>query len=217
MIYKELLASNQNLNFIFLLISYFIISYLYAYHYRVSKALVKSSIAERYAVQYVRDDNIFKQRANFIFNVLLIFNISVSIWNIISNFQGEFFQWALIAFIVGSFYGIKFFMIKFIGLIFLEKQMSNFAIYYTFLFDKLFAITCFPLVVFLYYFTYDLIDYSLYVFLITYTIFFSIKVYWMIRIGRKYFGIPKFYLFLYICLLELMPTLLVSFIVINAI
>ncbi|MBE50567.1 MAG: hypothetical protein CMP51_02630 [Flavobacteriales bacterium] len=217
MIYKELFAINQNLNFIFLLFSYFIISYLYAYHYKISKAFIKSSIAERYAVQYVRDDNVFKQRVNLIFNLLLIFNISVTIWNIISDFQGEFSQWTLIAFIVGSFYLIKFFIIKFIGLIFLEKQISNFAIYYTFLFDKLFAIACLPLLVFLYYFTYDLIAYSLYAFLITYTIFFSIKVYWMIRIGRKYFGIPKFYLFLYICLLELMPTLLVSFIVINAI
>ena len=70
----------QNISFIFLSISFSVVGFLYAFHKKYAKSLVLSAFGQRYANQYLRDDNVFKRRVNILFSILMILNISLFIW-----------------------------------------------------------------------------------------------------------------------------------------
>ena len=100
---------SNNLSFILLTISLFIIGILYAFYNKYSKEFVLSSFGQRYANQYLRDENVFKRRVNILFTILMILNISFFISTVLSHSNIT-----MILFIKTIFYTSLYYLLKFV-------------------------------------------------------------------------------------------------------
>ena len=135
----------QNISFIFLSISFCIIGFLYAFYKKYAKDFVLCAFGQRYANQYLRDENVFKRRANILFSILMILNISLSIWSFKLSEQAGLISLIRIILFVALYYVVKYILIWFLGVLLKMKQISEIALFFTTLFDKVFALFIFPL------------------------------------------------------------------------
>ena len=198
----------QDISFIFLSISFCIIGFIYAFHKKYAKVLVLSAFWQRYASQYLRDDNVFKRRMNILFSTLMILNISLFIWSFRLSEQIGLIELIKIILLVTLYYVVKYILIWFLGVLLKMKQISEIALFFTTLFDKVFALFTFPLLLFFHFFVIDVKEHSTILIFSFLLIFFLLKIFWILKIGIKSFGLSRFYLFLYICILEFSPLLL---------
>jgi len=113
----------------------------------------------------------------------------------------------IISFVV-LYYIVKYILIWFLGVLLKMKQISEIALFFTTLFDKVFALFTFPVLLFFHFFIIDVKGYSTTLIFSFLAIFFFLKIFWTLKIGIKSFGLSRFYLFLYICILEFFPLLL---------
>ena len=203
-----LLLQVQNISFIFLSISFSIIGFLYAFHKKYAKNFVLCAFGQRHANQYLRDDNVFKRRVNILFSTLMILNISLSIWSLKLSEQTGLISLIRIILFVALYYVVKYILIWFLGVLLKMKQISEITLFFTTLFDKVFALFIFPLLLFFHFFIIDVKGYSTILIFSFLLIFFLLKIFWILKIGIKSFGLSRFYLFLYICILEFFPLLL---------
>ena len=198
----------QNISFIFLSISFGIIGILYAFHKKYAKDFVLCAFGQRYANQYLRDDNVFKRRANILFSILMILNISLSVWSFKLSEQTGLISLTKIILFVVLYYVVKYILIWFLGVLLNMKQISEIALFFTTLFDKAFSLFIFPLLLLFHFFVIDVKGYSTTLIFSFLLIFFLLKIFWILKIGIKSFGLSSFYLFLYMCILEFFPLLL---------
>lgn len=204
----QLSFQGNNLSFIILTISFCIIGVLYAFYNKYSKELILSAFGQRYANQYLRDENVFKRRVNILFNLLMIINLSFFIWSV-SPSESYYFIFFLKIFIYTiSYYILKFICIWFLGHLLKMNQIANIALFFTTLFDKVFALFSFPVLVLFHFYVSDISDQIILIICSFLIIFFVLKVFWTLKIGIKSFGLSRFYLFLYICILEFFPLIL---------
>ena len=195
----------HNIPFVFLTISFLIIGFLYDFYYKYSKELILSAFGQRYANQYLRDDNVFKRRVNNIFSILMVLNISFFIWTINVGVESSLFNLVSVFIFVIIYYLLKYIIIMFLGILLKMKQISIVALFFTTLFDKVFALFSFPLLLIYYFYFQDVHEYSILIISGLMILFFILKIFWMLKIGIKSFGLSSFYLFLYICILEFSP------------
>ncbi|MAO71506.1 MAG: hypothetical protein CMD02_03225 [Flavobacteriales bacterium] len=205
----QLSYQSNNLSFILLTISFCIIGILYAFHYKYSKELILSSFGQRYANQYLRDDNIFKKRVNILFTILMILNISFFVSTVLLQSKVSLASLLMTIFYTSLYYFLKFACIWFLGILLKMKQISYIALFFTNLFDKVFALFAYPLLVLFHFCFTDITEISSMLLLSFLLVFFFLKIYWKLKIGIKSFGLSRFYLFLYICILEFFPLVLV--------
>jgi len=198
----------QDISFIFLSISFGIAGFLYAFHKKYAKNLVLSAFTQRHANEYLRDDNVFKRRVNILFSTLMILNISLFIWSFKLSEQIGLVDLIKIILFVALYYVVKYILIWFLGVLLKIKQISEIALFFTTLFDKVFALFAFPLLLIFHFFVLDVKAYSMTLIFSFLLIFFLLKIFWTLKIGIKSFGLSRFYLFLYICILEFFPLLL---------
>lgn len=206
----ELHLQSQNISFIFLIISFLILGILYAFHYKYAKSLILSAFGQRYANQYLRDENIFKRQVNMLFTCLMILNISIFIWSIQESFSESIISLLAVIFFVLAYYVIKYLCLHFLGAILKMNQIAVIAIFFTTLFDKIFALFCFPCLLFFHFFIINLQEYFMYLMVGFFILFLILKMFWIFRVGIKSFGLSRFYLFIYICTLEFFPLLLLA-------
>jgi hypothetical protein len=198
----------QNISFVFLSISFSIIGFLYAFHKKYAKDFILSAFGQRYANQYLRDENVFKRRVNILFSTLMILNISLSVWSFkLSEQTGLIGLISIILFVV-LYYIVKYILIWFLGVVLKMKKISKIALFFTTLFDKVFALFSFPFLLFFHFFVIDVKEHSITLIFSFLLIFFLLKIFWTLKIGINSFGLSRFYLFLYICILEFFPLLL---------
>ena len=195
----------NNLSFIILTISLCIIGVLYAFYYKYSKDLVLSAFGQRYANQYLRDENVFKRTVNILFNLLMIINLSFFIWSVPASENYTFTQFLKIIIYTILYYLLKFVCIWFLGHLLKMNQIANIALFFTTLFDKVFALFIFPILVLFHFYVSDLTDQTTLIIFSFLIIFFVLKIFWTLKIGINTFGLSRFYLFLYICILEFFP------------
>ena len=198
----------QNISFIFLSISFGIVGFLYAFHKKYAKDFILSAFGQRHANQYLRDENVLKTRVNILFSILMILNISLSIWSFKLSEQTGLISLIRIILFVVLYYVVKYILIWFLGVLLKMKQISEIALFFTTLFDKVFALFIFPLLLLFHFFVIDVKGYSTTLIFSFLLIFFLLKIFWILKIGIKSFGLSRFYLFLYICILEFFPLLL---------
>ena len=204
----QLSSQGNNLSFIILTISLCIIGVLYAFYYKYSKDLVLSAFGQRYANQYLRDENVFKRTVNILFNLLMIINLSFFIWSVPASENYTFTQFLKIIIYTISYYLLKFICIWFFGHLLKMNQIANIALFFTTLFDKVFALFTFPILVLFHFYVSDITDQTTLIICSFLIIFFVLKIFWTLKIGIKSFGLSRFYLFLYICILEFFPLVL---------
>ena len=199
---------NQDIIFILLTISFLLIAILKAYYWKHTKLLLMGVFAQRYANQFLREENVFTQRVNFITFLLMIINFSVITLKFIpkASILEAIASIALVAF----FFFIKIGVMLSLGNMFRMKDMARLGIFFSFLFDRSLGFFLFPFIVTLYFFSFEISSILLVVISAITAILVALKLFWLWKIGTKSFGFPNFYIFLYLCILEISPLLLLA-------
>lgn len=198
---------NQDLVFVLLIISFFLIAVLKHTYYKHTILLLKGVFARRYANQFLREDNVFTERVNIITFLLLIINFSIVLINVL-NIESLFDVFILFL-TIGAFYFLKVRLIILLGKLFLLKELSEIAVFFSFLFERVISILIYPILVLLSFFYYDITQFFLILIGVIVVSILLIKFFWLWNVGVKSFGISNFYIFLYLCLFEIFPFLLV--------
>jgi hypothetical protein len=164
--------------------------------------------AQRYANQYLREDNAFTERVSLLTFLLMGINATL----IISKFQKliDFWQIFSVFLLVNLFFFLKFTVIKFLGFLFKIKDLAKLAVFFSFLFDKTLGFALFPLSVVICFFIIDISSVVLVFSLVLFCIFLALKLFWLWKIGTNSFGLSQAYIFLYLCILEISPLLLLA-------
>ena len=199
---------NQDIIFILLTISFLLIAILKAYYWKHTKLLLLGVFSQRYANQFLREENVFTQRVNFITFILMIINFSVITLKFIP--KASILEVIASIALVGFFFFIKIGLMLFLGSIFRMKDMARLGIFFSFLFDRSLGFFLFPFIVTLYFFSFEISSILLVVISAITAILMALKLFWLWKIGTKSFGFPNFYIFLYLCILEISPLLLLG-------
>ena len=164
--------------------------------------------------QFTRDDNFLKLR-----NTLLYFILFTTVYGLLLKFIFYFFEvnitykgmeeYVIICLFTGTFYLLKFLLMKISGFIFsIQKLISGYLSILS-ISNFVYAIIVMPMLIFYQFIPSSYQPYLLGLILI---LFCFNTIYKYLRTGSfilNNFQFPKFYLFLYLCTLEIMPLLII--------
>jgi len=199
---------NQDIISVLLTISFLLIAVLRASYWKHTKLLFMGVFAQRYANQYLREENAFTERVNFITFLLMAINFSLIGLKFIP--QTSLLE---VAFLIGGvmlFFILKIGIMLFFGKIFMVQDVAKLGVFFSFLFDRALGIFLFPLVVMLYFFAFEITITLFVVISIVCALLLLLKLFWLWKIGTKSFGFSQVYIFLYLCALEISPLLLLG-------
>ena len=201
-------SADNSLVFFLILMSFLFIGLLRAFYWKHVKILLIAPFQYRYASQYLRQDNAFTERVNWLSFLILFINFSLLL---AFNEQILYLETPIFLIIlVAIFYFLKFYLIKFLGYLLFKNEVARLMAFYTLLSDKALAIFITPLILILYYFSIDLDVLILYSILFLSIFFLFFKLYWIWRAGTNSFGLSSIYIFLYLCILEIYPFVLIT-------
>ena len=92
----------------------------------------------------------------------------------------------------------------------MAEDVAKLGVFFSFLFDRSLGILLFPLVTMLHFFTFEITTIVFIVISIVCGLILLLKLFWLWKIGANAFGLSPFYIFLYLCLLEISPLLLLG-------
>ena len=202
------ISYNQDAFFILVLLSFLLIALIKGMYWKHAKLFFMGVFAQRYANQYLREENAFTERVNFLTFLLMAINFTL----IITKFQAVIDLWKIVSvfFLVLLFFLLKLILIKLLGFFFKVKDLAKLAIFFSLLFDKTLGFVLFPLVVGIYFFSVDISSALLMISLGLFMILFMLKLFWLWKIGTNSFGLSQVYIFLYLCTIEIFPLLLLA-------
>ena len=200
------ISYNQDAFFILVLLSFLLIALIKGMYWKHAKLFFMGVFAQRYANQYLREENAFTERVNFLTFLLMAINFTL----IITKFQAVIDLPTIVSvfFLVLLFFLLKLILIKLLGFFFKVKDLAKLAIFFSLLFDKTLGFVLFPLVVVIYFFSVDISSALLMISLGLFMILFMLKLFWLWKIGTNSFGLSQVYIFLYLCSIEIFPLLL---------
>ena len=201
-------SPHDSLMFFLILFSFLFVGILRAFYWKYTKLLLIAPFQYRYASQYLRQDNAFTERVNWLSFIILFINFSLLLLfnKQILLFENHLFFLCL----VFSFYFLKFYLIKFLGNLLFINEVARLTIFYTFLSDKALAILITPLILILFYFSVNIDVLILYSILFFSIVFLLFKLYWIWKVGTNSFGLSSIYIFLYLCILEIYPFVIIT-------
>ena len=199
----------NSIMFVVILFSISFIGFLRAYYWKHTKLILLAPFQYRYASQYLRQDNAFTERVNWLTFFILLINFSLLIYSnpIITEYFNGYIYVLLFLLI---FYILKFLLLTFLGRLLFVEEITRLTIFYSFLSDKALSIIITPLLLTLYFFSYNLDVLILSVILFLAICFVISKLYWIWKVGTNSFGLPSIYIFLYLCILEIYPFVLIT-------
>ena len=202
------ISYNQDAFFILVLLSFLLIALIKGMYWKHAKLFFMGVFAQRYANQYLREENAFTERVNFLTFLLMAINFTL----IITKFQAVIDLPTIVSvfFLVLLFFLLKLILIKLLGFFFKVKDLAKLAIFFSLLFDKTLGFVLFPLVVVIYFFSIDISSTMLMISLGLFIILFMLKLFWLWKIGTNSFGLSQVYIFLYLCTIEIFPLLLLA-------
>ncbi len=186
--------------------SFFLFAILRSEYYKYAKLLVLGAVSQRYANQYLREDNFFTERVNLITFLLIILNLTLFISKILEYYTLSKIFITLLYIL--TYYAIKFVLIKFLSFSFKLKEISRLILFFSLMFDRILAIIMFPLLICMYFFSIDAYDFLIWTTYILMLILVFLKSICFVNLGYNSFGISKFYIFLYLCVLEFFPIMI---------
>ena len=202
------LIFNQDIVFILLTISLLLIAVLKSFYWKHTKLLLAGVFAQRYVNQFLREENAFTERVNFITFFLMILNFSILFFKYKIN--QTIFELLILVTLITLFYCIKILVMLLLGYIFKMKDIAKLAIFFSLLFDKVLGLVLFPFIVILYFFPFEISHTIIHAIAIIFSILLVLKIFWLSRLGTKSFGFSSFYIFLYLCGLEIFPLLILA-------
>jgi len=199
---------NQDIIFVLLTISFLLIAMLKSFYWKHAKLLFMGIFAQRYANQYLREENAFTERVSFITFLLMSINISLIILKLIPK-TSVLETFSLIGGVM-LFFIIKIGLILLLGSIFRVKDIAKLGIFFSFLFDRTLGFFLFPLIILVYFFAFNITSFVMLIVAIVFIVLLLLKLFWLWKIGTNAFGLSHFYIFLYLCTLEISPLLLLG-------
>jgi len=199
---------NQDIIFVLLTISFLLIAMLKSFYWKHAKLLFMGIFAQRYANQYLREENAFTERVSFITFLLMSINISLIILKLVPK-TSVLETFSLIGGVM-LFFIIKIGLILLLGSIFRVKDIAKLGIFFSFLFDRTFGFLLFPLIILVYFFAFNITPFIMLILAIIFIVLLLLKLFWLWKIGTNAFGLSHFYIFLYLCTLEISPLILLG-------
>jgi len=199
---------NQDIFFVLLLVSFFLIALLKGLYWKHAKLLFMGVFAQRYANQFLREENAFTERVKVISFFLMVINFTLIISKV-SNIVEASSILVILGFVIG-FFLIKIALIKILGFVLKAKDLSKLGVFFSMLFDRTLGFILFPLIVVLYFFSFEISSSILIICFVLFLLLIFMKLFWLWKIGTNSFGLPQFYIFLYLCTLEIFPLLLLG-------
>ena len=191
----------------FIIISFnlLLISLLKAFYWKFSKQLFFSVFAQRYANQYLKEENVFTERVTLLITSIMVINFSLLFSKAIYGENVAPVGFLNIGLAILIFFIIKWLIIRSLGHVFLLNALAKLGVFFSLLFDRVMGIVLFPIIVILFFSPISsssmLFQFSSAVIIL----FLFIKLFWIWKIGIGGFGLSKIYLFLYLCMLEILP------------
>ena len=199
---------SQDIFFVLLMMSFFLISLLKGFYWKHAKLLFLGVFAQRYANQFLREENAFTERVKMITFLLMSINFTLVISYV--QMMDSLIDLLKIFNLVIIFFLIKVLLIKFFGFVFKIKDLSKLGMFFSLIFDRTLGFLLFPLIVLLYFFSFNISSSVLIVIIIVVCILLFLKLFWLWLIGTNSFGLPQFYIFLYLCAIEILPILMLA-------
>ncbi len=164
--------------------------------------------------QFTRDDNFFKSRNSIFYFVLFSMVYATIFYFIIDHFGYSMPSkglelYYLILTVLTIFYTAKYLLMKLIGYIFSVQRLISGYLAIISVSNLVFSVISIPFLIF---FNYVNSEYKIYVLSIILISFTFNTVYKYLRTGsflKNNFQFPIFYLFLYLCVFEIMPLLII--------
>ena len=193
--------------FIILTFDLLLIALLKAFYQKFTKQLFLSVFAQRYANQYLKEENVFTERVTFLVTTIMLINISLFLSKTIFGINLSLLDFLNVFIFTSIFFFSKVIIIRLLGHVFMLKSLAKLGVYFSFLFDRVIGITLFPIVVFMFFSPINsspiLVTFSV----VIIVLFLAVKIFWLWKIGIGGFGLSRYYLFLYLCTLEILPLL----------
>jgi len=193
--------------FIILTFDLLLIALLKAFYQKFTKQLFLSVFAQRYANQYLKEENVFTERATFLLTTIMLINISLFLAKTIFGINLSLPDFLNVIIFTAIYFLSKAIIIRLLGHVFILKSLAKLGVYFSFLFDRVMGIILFPIIVFLFFSPIGaspiLITFSV----VIIVLFLGVKIFWLWKIGIGGFGLSRYYLFLYLCTLEILPLL----------
>ena len=204
---KNVELNNELYFLIFLFVAY-LLSILKSRYKDLSKMFLLSIFDKKSSNKFLKNDNFFSDRVNYIINTILIFNISIVflIFNEDLSYN-NFFK--IFAFVI-LFYSLKYLTVKFLCNVFNLRELTKFSIFHTFLHDKFFSLIITPFLIFYFFSIISFNDYIVYLCLIVLCLVVIYKLYWIYKILSNTIGISTVYIILYLCMIEIIPFSLIA-------
>jgi hypothetical protein len=191
-----------------------LLAYLNTGHGKVILALFQAYWSNRMVAQFAREDNFFKLRTATLFLLIYLFVISLLIYNSIPVlapvfiFKG-FALYGRIFILVTGYYLLKYILMKFSAYLFAIPKLI--AAYLSIMAISNFVYVLVILPILLFYQFLPVESHQILIYLLLFLWVFN-AIYKYFRSGAyvsSNFRFPKFYLFIYLCTLELMPLLVI--------
>ena len=193
--------------FIILTFDLLLIALLKAFYQKFTKQLFLSVFAQRYANQYLKEENVFTERVTFLVTTIMLINISLFLAKTIFGINLSLPDFLNVFIFIAIFFFSKAIIIRLLGHVFMLKSLAKLGVYFSFLFDRVMGIILFPIVVFMFFSPINsspiLVTFSV----VIIVLFLAVKIFWLWKIGIEGFGLSRYYLFLYLCTLEILPLL----------
>ena len=125
----------NSIMFVVILFSICFIGFLRAYYWKHTKLILLAPFQYRYASQYLRQDNAFTERVNWLTFFILLINFSLLI-DTNPIISGYFNGYIYILLFLLIFYILKFFLLTFLGRLLFIDEITRLTIFYSFLSDK---------------------------------------------------------------------------------
>ena len=204
------MTNNNETFFLVLSFDLFLIALLKAFYWKFTKQLLLSVYAQRYANQYLKEDNVFTERVTFLVTIIMLLNISLFIAKALFGTNLIFLNFFKIFVAIAMFFMIKVIIIRLLGHVLLLKGLTKLGVYFSLLFDRVMGIILFPLVVVLFFSPIASNSFLLLFSAIVIGVFLAIKIFWLWKIGIDGFGLSRYYLFMYLCTLEILPLVVLT-------
>ena len=198
---------------VFILISFF--SYNKYHNKKRFYQILKATISNRSINQLNRDGDIFKERISLVLTILYLLSFSLFVFLLLHYFYNlknlDFFNlkfYIKILLVITALFVIKFSVTRFVGFIFKNNNASSYYNLNNFIFNFSLGVFLLPINIFI---LYSNKNYSS--FFVIFGAFFLliisiIKFYRAVVIGVSFSKFSNYYLFLYLCTLEILPLLI---------
>ena len=215
--------NTQDWVLIVILFALFSVSWLKVFHYKKLAQYFSIFLKDRISGQVLREERPFSEKASILLFVSGLLSLALYFFQTITNPKLNFHLptegggelYLKILGLLAVLFSVKIFSLKLLGHIFLLQKMATEYIYTILLFTNILGVIIVPLTISLQYVPMDTSIYFVYSGAAIIGLVFVYGLYRGLIIGIGNSTVSNFYLFIYLCTLEILPLLIVFYLLLN--